>query len=364
MAIVRQHVQEADADVYQPAQAFLRQLADTQTHLDLAKVTGKLPSNLSAWKLMQDQAAPEYKDLLDVFNDALCYTVERGIPNLPNSVQIEEALKSCVETIWKGIGRVKAQSPRAPEAELEPRCRKIIQTELAKCKTLLDRFISGYTVRYTLDQVDEMAITPPGRFDFWLQVTLNRPLTIEVFINGKAGSIKITKTPFDILLNLAKAPHRKLEQKQLIQAVWGQKLRPVHKKREGLLEIMGETRDLMALFRESIHKESKDVLSKLEKNSQSTTYKELIELLKKEHRWPAISTEQIQKAIENLIKKRCDTLEYDTDQAAIINLDKQFRDLKRVLGEFEGRPIIFQDNEGDNHFYHLDEALSICLVTE
>ena len=68
----------------------------------LSKAVGKLPGRVDTWKHMkQTEPNAGTRAILNVFDDAMCYTEDRGWPNLPNLVELEEELKTGIEGIWR-----------------------------------------------------------------------------------------------------------------------------------------------------------------------------------------------------------------------------------------------------------------------
>jgi len=374
LAIVRKKYEDDEnAKAYQAAKDFLSSMVGVDHQLKLARAAGKLPCNISAWEQMRKQAPDKSTlELLETFNEALCYTVDCSMPNLPNFTQIEEELKTCVEVIWKRVGEIKRGSSGAPLEKLEAECKLMIHQELTKAKQEIEKFITGYAVQYTQGEVKEIGITSPGQFDLWLEVTSSAPLVKgKVYLANREEPQKeiqkgIGPKPFQLLLALASAPQRTLSQEKLLKDVWGYKSASDYKIISDISSQVKQLSVLVELLEISLEPKPGQLLEELQHKSVPP-YSTVVNLLREGGKWPDFGLDLFRSVVCQIIDEHTEEIEYVTDISnraqAIDNLRNTYNGLYDTLGQIRGKPVINRSRRDDEYFYYLDRDLSICLVT-
>jgi DNA-binding winged helix-turn-helix (wHTH) protein len=333
------------------------------------KETGKLPCNIAAWEQMRKQVRDKStKAILETFNEALCYTVERGMPNLSNFVQIEDELNTCIKTIWRKVGEIKIAHPKTPLELLEAECRSMIQQELTKARPQIERFMTGYTAQYTRQEIEEIGITPPGQFDLWLEVISDTPEpqgTIYIAHREEART-EITPTPFQLLLALVNAPHRRLSQEKLLKNVWGFKVASDYNLISDIILRTNQLAIFVKILRDSLEAKPNQLLIELQRYETKPPYSNLVSLLKKRRKWPDFDVEQFRSAAYQIISEYTEEIKDIADTSnrkrAEETLRSTYNSLRKNLGQIRDEQIINRSKQDEEYFYYLDSSLSICVV--
>ncbi|MBI1882277.1 MAG: hypothetical protein HYR94_29245 [Chloroflexi bacterium] len=368
LAIVRKYGDNENAETYQLAKKFLELAVNAENQIRLARVIGKLPCNIAAWEQMKQEEKDENgKAALDMFDKALCHTVDRGMPNLLNFAQIEEELKNSVATIWANVGEIKRASPEASLETLETECRVMIHRELTKARQQIEKFLTGYTVQYTRQEVEEIGIIPPGQFDLWLEVTSNTPTVKgKVYVTAR-GEIQTGIGPklFGVLYALTNAPQRTLSQEKLLEDFWEYKP-ALHSKCIEIISLKRQLSLLARLIRKSWQLNQNQLLNELQQHSNELPYSTLISKMEKRRKWgPHFSIDYFRDLACEIIASLCEEIETIADKLdpkpKIEDLRKTYENLNKYLGEIKGRPVINRLRP-DHYDLYLDSNLSICLV--
>jgi hypothetical protein len=312
--------------------------------------------------MRQQEQDKETRAVLETFNDALCYTVDRGMPDLPNFVQIEEELKTCVNAIWNKVGRIKRESSGAALEALEDECREMIRRELTEARKRIEKFLTDYTVQYTSQEVEEIGITPPGQFDLWLEVTDSSPLRGNVYVVGRGQIQKgIGPKPFRILHALANAPERRLSQEKLLEDIWEYKPASDHKSMDEITALAEQLSVLVELFKRSQRVNPNQLLKELQQRGVKPPYSALVSRLGTN---PSI--DHLQYVVCEVIIELFDQLKYLADHSrrrlARDTLNKTCSDLNEALGQIRDKPVISHSRQDGDTLYHLNTGLSICVV--
>jgi ABC-type glycerol-3-phosphate transport system substrate-binding protein len=361
LAVVQKGSQAEDDERYERALAFIERMTEVKNQIALAKAFGKLPCNILAWKEMKRAVHDvNTQAVFEAFDDALCHTVDRSMPNVPNLAQIEEELKGGVKTIWEKVGKLKRSSvATASLADLERSCAEMICQELTRLHGRVEKFLAGDTVQFTADEIAESGLQPPGRFDLWLTVTKDDPLDGSVYVahQGKIP-VGLRRQLFAILYALTQAPHRMLQEGQLLHDFWQQSTQVRERSPHQLEPLQAQLAQWTELLRKSIGASPADLI-------------EVWNVLKDLGALPvALSSvrpqpEPLQRELCQRITDCCIELGQmtaDSDSThAVDSLRQAFRGLDKALGTIRGEPIILRPNKGSFDLT-LNPNLSICIV--
>lgn len=369
LAIVRKHGDENNP-AYDMAKAFLLQAVNSDMQITVAKGSGKLPANIVAWARMREQTQDKREqELLAVFNKALCHTAERGMPNLSNAVQVEEAMKKLAETLWHKVGGILRSS--IPPTEIEIKCKEMIKDELRRTKRQIEKYLIGYTIQYTSEDVKKIGITPPSHFDLWVEISSQEPIRGNVYVaneelNGAENNkqqIGIGRKSFEILYQLVNAPHRTLPVEKLIEKVENYKLNPDKKLVSEIQNLHKDFSKILKLFEAHLESPSylADQLNKYIRARPRTNYAIKLKALSEGGQ---VDAKHFQKALYEIMSNYSEelggVLDYSAYNKARERVRKNCENLINALGEVKGRPVL-QFSKQENK-YSLDEHLSICIV--
>ncbi|MFN8494736.1 MAG: extracellular solute-binding protein [Caldilineaceae bacterium] len=362
LAIVRKYGANEHDDRYQLAKAFIAQMVETNNQMILAEKIGKLPCNILAWEEMKRQnRTRNTRPILQTFDDALCYTVERGMPNVPNLVQIEEELKTTVKTIWERVGTIKREHSLDGFSEIETSCATMIQQELTQAKERIRKFLTGDTVQLTQQEVQEIGITPPGRFDLWIEVTSENPADGHVYVAGRGQIMKgIGQQAFAILLALVNAPNRTLSEDQLLSDFWGYTARVRAQDIRQIKPLAKEISQLMELLKNSIDVAPKEVMA---------IGRSLIKTFGNKNTDAGrsnIQPEQLQREILQLMQARCEEIDHITNEFKFAHVRDNLRHacdgINHAISPIGGETVVLRIEQGLVH-WTLNSNLSVCIVT-
>lgn len=360
IAIVKkkEHPDENDK-IYETAKNFIQGIFVNDMQIELALSAGKLPCSIKAWQQTKQQTDdPEIRGLLNTFDDALTYTIERGMPNLPNFTQIEDALKTSTANIWQKVGELYTSKRSQDISDNE--IKQMIKSELEIAKKSVGKFLTGYTIQYTSEEAAKIGNSPPGHFDLWLQVLSKEgTFTGQVYVKGKEERIdSITPKPFHILWALANSPDRVLNREQLLEIVWEKK--PTVDYQQAAFRTKEIT--LLAELLKELPTSSNQAQSTLKKHQKSTPTSEvatsLLEQLQKvstfrEEWFRARVLDQLETQAQSLSHE----VDVDSEKKALDSLRQHIRKLNQELEDVNA--IEYLQEEG---VYKLNENLSICLV--
>lgn len=222
LALVKKYGSNEQQQTYTVAKAVVSHLTNTDSQVTLAPAIGKLPCNIAAWKALKRQTHNhQMRAIFETFDDALCYTVERNLPNLPNLVQIEEVLKTGISALWVKIGELKRKSPTQTLDELKHACDDLIHQELTQLRRQVETYMTGPILQFTPQNVADMGLVAPDRFDLWVEVTSADPPDGYVYVKNR-GRIEagMGRQNFAILFALLCAPQQTLSEAELLQRFW------------------------------------------------------------------------------------------------------------------------------------------------
>ncbi|MBV7327396.1 extracellular solute-binding protein [Chloroflexi bacterium TSY] len=377
LAIVRKHGDDEHDEAYRPAKELLASLVSTDSQLKVAKSTGKLPCYISAWNQMRRTAPDaETKELLETFNRALCYTVERSMPPLPNFAQIEEELKISISKIWEEVGKIKITHPNASLEILEAKCKSVIDDILSETKQNIEKFVTGFVVQYRPDEVEEIGIKRPeqqetglevlSEFDLWLKVTQNDPIQGIVYIARRGAISKgIGPKPFQMLLALVNAPQRTLSQDDLLRIVWGIKETSTNQRLDNIAPLAQQLPILAEMLKSPSDLEPRQLTENLRRNSTQLPYLEIVRRLQQRNKWPVSQINDFQAVVSGLIKEYSEIIEDNSSdpdrKRSLDTLRNTYNTLRRNLGQIRENQIIKRLKQDTGFVYCLDSNISICL---
>lgn len=358
LAIIQKHDNNDDTN-YALAQHFLEEMIGINIQHTIADNLGKLPVTLEAWKgLKRHHQEQDNESSLETFERALSYTVERGYPNLPNLAQIEEELKASIARIWEAVGEIKRTGETVPLTTLELRCATMIEDELLALRKRVDMYLSGEIVYYSTIDVEEIGITPPGRFDLWMNLTSLDPVDGEVYIRGQKEKIEgIGPLPFRLLWELARATERTLSEEYLLQEFWDYSTQKQTRDLNQFTSNIRKHRDLVELLRQAIYAEPKDINSLWHKIVKTDD--------------PIRSTQSIDprlalvRRLHTLLQENSELLSSTSDKSRFTQVRDSLRKtrdgLNQAIGTIAGEPVILPGPSG--YDLKLNPNLSICIVT-
>lgn len=240
VGIVRKHSGDEMSEEYKPAKQLLESSLTILEHqVHLARTRGKIPSTTSAWKRLEElEQDPSMRPVLETFGRAMALGSDRGLPNVPNLVDVEEALKDCMRRVWLEVGKIKRSAWTLPAADLDKKCCEAIADELSATRRLIEPLLSGCTIHYTRHDIEQLGLRPPATFDIWLELHGTAANARgDVYVSTTTPINGIGQTLFQLLLALVNAPRRTVSRDALIRDVWGHPLTRDHQRLKAIYEL-------------------------------------------------------------------------------------------------------------------------------